>query len=324
MDPLTHATLGAATAAAFVPSHQRRLSAAVAGLAALLPDADTFIERADDPLLVLDYHRHFTHALAFAPLLALLAAGLLWLCWPRLKRELGFAATLRAASIGVLLAPLLDACTSYGTHLWLPFSDAKAAWNLIAVFDPLFTLLLLIPLALSLWRPQRQAVRLGLLLATGYLSLGLIQQQRALEAALAQAQAMGHTPQRLTAKPTLANLVLWRAIYEHQGRIHALAIHAGWHTKTYPGQSAHLLRDLTALPGARHADLERFRRFADDWLVLAEDGMVGDGRYAMLPTDIEPIWGLRWEADGRLRFIQRHRTDPATRTDWLRMLRGAD
>ena len=33
-----------------------------------------------DALLVLDYHRHFTHALAFVPFGALIAALLLWPC----------------------------------------------------------------------------------------------------------------------------------------------------------------------------------------------------------------------------------------------------
>ena len=62
---------------------------------------------------------------------------------------------------GYAVAGLLDACTSYGTHLWLPFSGRKEAWNLIAVFDPLFTLLLLVPLALALRRPQRHWTPVG-------------------------------------------------------------------------------------------------------------------------------------------------------------------
>jgi hypothetical protein len=65
---------------------------------------------------------------------------------------------------GYLPHPLLDACTSYGTHLWLPFSQHREAWNLIAVVDPLFTLLLAVPLFLYLRRPDSQALRWGLLL----------------------------------------------------------------------------------------------------------------------------------------------------------------
>jgi inner membrane protein len=324
MDPLTHATLGAAAAAAVAPSHQRRLVAVVAGLSALLPDADTLIDRADDPLLVLDFHRHFTHALAFTPVIALLAAGFLWLVWPRIKRELDFWVVFRAAFIGVLLAPLLDACTSYGTHLWLPFSEAKAAWNLIAVFDPAFTLLLLVPLAITLRRPQRNTVRVGLLLAACYLTLGYVQQQRVLDSARTLATRQGHAADRLSAKPTLANLLLWRAIYEHDGRIHAVAVHAGRSVRAYPGANAPLLRDTGDVPSERHGAVERFRRFADDWLVVMADGSVGDARYAMLPTDIAPIWFIAWDAAGSLRFQSRHDMTKAQRQNWLAMLRGGD
>ena len=58
----------------------------------------------------------------------------------------------RLGPLGYFAHPLLDACTSYGTHLWLPFSREPAAWNLVAVFDPAFTLLLAVPLWLFLRR----------------------------------------------------------------------------------------------------------------------------------------------------------------------------
>ena len=38
---------------------------------------------------------------------------------------------------------LLDACTTYGTLLLWPFSNARIAWNNVSVIDPLFTLPLL-------------------------------------------------------------------------------------------------------------------------------------------------------------------------------------
>ena len=40
----------------------------VGGLAAMAPDLDVLIRSTEYPLLNLKYHRHFTHALAFAPL----------------------------------------------------------------------------------------------------------------------------------------------------------------------------------------------------------------------------------------------------------------
>jgi len=318
MDIVTQATLGAALAAAVAPAHQRRLAAGIGLVAGILADFDTLIQSGSDPLLVLDFHRHFTHALAFVPFGALIAGLILW---PFLRRRLSFARLYGYSFAGYALSGLLDACTSYGTHLWWPFSQERVAWNLIAVVDPLFTLLLLLPLLLSLRHPNSPAVRIGLVLAIGYLGIGYAQQQRATTAVQAIAAARGHSPQRLIVKPTLANIVLWRAIYIHDGKIQADAVHAGWSLRHYPGDSAPL---FAKTPAQGAADIERFRHFADGWLVETRPGFIGDARYAMLPTRIEPIWGIRWQADGRLEFVTNRVMTKALRQRWMAMLLGRD
>jgi len=319
MDIITQAALGAALATAVAPTHQRRLAAGIGLVAGILADFDALIQSGSDPLLVLDFHRHFTHALAFVPFGALLASLILW---PFLRRRLGFAALYGYSFAGYALSGLLDACTSYGTHLWLPFSQERVAWNLIAVVDPLFTLLLLIPLLLTLRRPASLAVRIGLLLAAAYLGTGYLQQQRVSEQMQTIAMARGHIPERLTVKPTLANLLLWRSLYMHDGKVWADATHAGFVLRHYPGDSAALFTQ--AAPTERAADIERFRHFADNWLVETQPGFIGDARYAMLTTAIDPIWGIRWNAEGRLEFITRHTMSPAMRKQWLAMLMGRD
>ncbi len=317
MDLVTHAALGAALAAAVAPSRQRRLSAGIGAIAALLPDADALIQSGNDALLVLDFHRHFTHALAFVPFGALIAALLLW---PFLRRRISFGRLYVYSLAGYGLSGLLDACTSYGTHLWLPFSERKEAWSVIAVFDPLFTLLLAVPLFISLRKPDSAAVRAGLLLAACYLGLGYFQQHRAEGLLREVAATRGHHPERLTVKPTLGNLVLWRGLYVHEGRVQADAVHAGFSLRHYPGESAPLL--VAAKDPRRAADIERFRRFADGLLVETRPGFVGDARYAMLPTAIAPIWGIEWDASGRVDFISRHDMSPEMRSRWLAMLLG--
>jgi len=317
MDIVTQAALGAALATAAAPTQQRRIAAGIGLVAGILADFDALIQSGNDPLLVLDFHRHFTHALAFVPFGALLASVILW---PFLRRRLGFAALYGYSFAGYALSGLLDACTSYGTHLWLPFSQERVAWNLIAVVDPLFTLLLLIPLLLTLRRPASPAVRIGLLLAATYLGMGYLQQKRVSEQMQVIAMTRGHTPERLTVKPTLANLLLWRSLYVHDGKVWADATHAGFTLRHYPGESLQLFTQ-TAPPG-RAADIERFRRFADNWLVETQPGFIGDARYAMLPTAIEPIWGIRWNAEEKLEFITRHSMTPDMRQRWLTMLIG--
>jgi inner membrane protein len=77
MDIVTHALLGAASGIALTCDRAHTKSAALAGaLGAMLPDVDVFIDSAQDPLLVIEYHRQFTHSLLIAPLGAAIVAAL--------------------------------------------------------------------------------------------------------------------------------------------------------------------------------------------------------------------------------------------------------
>jgi inner membrane protein len=338
MDIVTHAVMGAALAAGVASFRadgeksalvRRRMGAAVGAAAGLLPDADALIQSGGDALLVLDYHRHFTHALAFVPFGALLAAALLW---PLLRRRMSFATLYLCSFAGYLPHPLLDACTSYGTHLWLPFSERREAWNLIAVVDPLFTLLLAVPLFFFLRRPDSKAIRWGLALGLAYFSLSFFQQQRVEAAAVALAQARGHQATQLSVKPSMANLVLWRVLYVHDGRVQVDAFHAGLKLRHYPGTSAALIdaaaaQKVAAGDAKRLRDIERFRLFSDGFIVQdrARPNFVGDARYAMQPTAIAPIWGIEWRGAGAAtEFVSRHDFSPAMREDFLVMLLGRD
>ncbi|MCF8178843.1 MAG: metal-dependent hydrolase [Sulfuritalea sp.] len=339
MDILTHAAMGAVVATAIASYRhgdgepvlpRRRLAAGIGAVAGLLPDLDALIQSGSDALLVLDYHRHFTHALAFVPFGALIAALLLW---PLLKRRLSGVTELYLYCLaGYLPHPLLDACTSYGTHLWWPFSERKEAWNLIAVVDPVFTLLLAVPLFLCLRRAQSKAVHWSLMLGLTYFSLGFVQQQRVEAAATALAQERGHQASQLSVKPSMANLVLWRSLYVHDGQVQVDAFHMGSDPRHYPGESATLLdiraaKQLAAGDALRLRDIERFRIFSDGFVVqdLRRPDFVGDARYAMLPTMVAPIWGIEWRAAGApTEFVSRHDFSPTMRRNFFAMLMGRD
>jgi inner membrane protein len=338
MDIVTHAVMGAALAAGVASLRNkgeesalelRRRAAAIGAAAGLLPDADALIQSGGDALLVLDYHRHFTHALAFVPIGALIAAVLLW---PLLRRRMSFATLYLCTFAGYLPHPLLDACTSYGTHLWLPFSERREAWNLIAVVDPVFTLLLAVPLFLFLRRPGSTAVRWSLLLGAAYFGFSFSQQQRVEAAAVALAKVRGHQATQLSVKPSMANLVLWRSLYVHDGRVQVDAFHAGFWMRHYPGTSAALVdaaaaQKIAAGDAKRLRDIERFRLFSDGFTVQdrARPNFIGDARYAMQPTAIAPIWGIEWRGAGAAtEFVSRHDFSPAMRHDFLVMLLGRD
>ena len=115
---------------------------------------------------------------------------------------------------------LLDACTSYGTLLFWPFSNERVTWNNISIVDPIFTIpvLILIGAAIKTKRKIYSFFSIGWIIF--YLSLGFIQYERALSTANDLAESRGHIPERLTLKPSFGNLILWKSIYEHEKTIY--------------------------------------------------------------------------------------------------------
>ena len=299
MDPLTHCALGAACAMAVARSGWRR-AAALAGVAAgLLPDADVFIRSQTDPLLGIEFHRHFTHAVVFQPVVAVLAATLAWaLCWKARPRW-------RDLWLPGLLAGLshifCDAWTSYGTRLWWPFSEARAAWDLVSIIDPLLTVPLVVLALLGLNRPSRKLPLAGLAWVAVYLGIGAMQHQRAASALRELAAGRGQAIERMTVKPSFGNTLVWRGLYESGGRYFSVALRPGLGSTTIlEGDSAPVFQTAqAALPaGSRMADdLRRFAHFSDQWLAVAAqpgDGtvVVGDARYSLLPQKMAPLWGV--------------------------------
>src|SRR5574340_1451650 len=185
MDILTHGLLGGTLAQSCSRKSEARAATTTGFLAALLADADALIRSSTDPLLVLEYHRQFTHSLVFIPFGALLVSLILWPAFKLSGRLLGFRRIYLYALLGCATSGLLDACTSYGTHLLWPFAGDRIAWSIVPIFDPLFSLLLGAALFAGWrWRGTLPA-RIGLLLAGFYLSFCCFQRQVADEAVLA-------------------------------------------------------------------------------------------------------------------------------------------
>jgi inner membrane protein len=328
MDLITHAAVSAAAAASISRAAGLRAAAVTGALAGLLPDADMLIASSADPLLNLEFHRHFTHAIAFVPLGAAVAAAIAWLL---MRPRSAFAPLYLYACVGYLAALLLDACTSYGTHLLWPFSARPVALSVISVVDPIFTLLVGAALVIALSRRRNTFAWLAVALALAMIALGALQHSRALEQAEQLAAARGHEPERLLVKPTLGNLVLWRSLYLVDGRLFADAVRVGFSVRVYPGENAPRfdLRSEPALPeGSRaRSDVERFIAFTDGLPVRhpRRADLIGDARYAMLPTSIEPLWGVVFDADApdaAVRFETLRDSRAQTRRQFVDMLLG--
>ena len=303
MDIITQGLIGATIAQASARPNEIRLASLVGFCAPLLADVDALIRSSEDPLLFLEYHRHFSHAILFIPLGALIASLLLW---PLLRNHLAFKRIYLYALLGYATAGFLDACTSYGTHLLWPFNDDRIAWSIISIFDPVFSLALIVALVTGIVKHQPLAARYALMFAAAYLSLGAIQHERAQSLAHLQAQQRGHITERLIVKPTMGNLLLWRSVYEADGMYYVDAVRVGLpgNSRFFKGNSVQVFdinRDLPQLTNQMmvYRDIKRFELFSDGFLAWHPDQpyVLGDLRYAMLPTSIRPLWGIELQLD---------------------------
>ncbi len=336
MDILTHGLLGGTLAQSCSRKSETRIATIVGFLAALLADADALIRSAADPLLTLEYHRQFTHSLVFIPAGALLASLILWPVFKAFGHPLGFRRIYLYALLGCATSGLLDACTSYGTHLLWPFTDARIAWSIVPIFDPLCSLILGAAMFVGLRWSKTLPARIGLLLAAAYLSVGWFQHQRAEDTMRAIIVLRGHEAEKLTVKPTMGNLLLWRSIYRDGGIYYVDAVRAGVGetTRVYPGNTVRafdLSRDLPALAptSVLHRDIRRFDFFSDGYLALhpEDPGLLGDVRYAMLPTIVRPLWGIRLDMqhpEAHVQFETSRRMSRQEIDRFIGMLRGMD
>ena len=323
MDPISQGAIGALVPQVVSRREKLRAFAVLGCLAGMAPDLDVFIDSSTDPLLFLEFHRQFTHALLFIPIGAALVALPLQ---PVVRRTLRPRETYLACLLGYATHGLLDACTSYGTQLLWPFSEHRVAWNNVSVVDPLFTLPLLGLVSLAAVRRRRAFAVAGLSWAVCYLALGAVQHQRAEAAGAQLAAERGHQPRRLLAKAGFANLLVWKVVYEHGGRFHVDAVRADMGVTVCPGVSIARLdvhSDFPWLdPGSRQArDVERFRRFSDGYVAVdpRRPNRIIDMRYSMVPNTIDPLWGIdldpRAPPDRHVRYVE----DRASRSDQRRM-----
>ena len=311
VDPLSQSVLGA-SAAQSAAARQHVLMAGICGLlAGLAPDLDSLIRSDTDPLLYLEYHRQFSHALIFIPFGGLACAALLHALF---ARRLRFRDTYLYCTTGYATHGLLDACTTYGTQLLWPFSNARIAWNTVSIIDPLFTGPILLLIVIAAFGKRRWLGRAALVWAIAYLSFGALQRERAESAGESLAASRGHAPLRLEAKPSFANIWLWKIVYETADRYYVDAVRVTTSAKIYPGDTVTKLdigRDLPWLdPDSQQArDIERFRWFSNGYLAPDPNrpNFLVDTRYSLVPNEVDAMWGIELDptasTDAHVRFL---------------------
>jgi len=225
MDNVTHSLVGLMMSR--VPVKRPERAALMMILAANLPDIDV-VSGLGGALSYLEWHRSYTHSLAFAPLMALIPLLIVW----RFS-FLGYVFSLA----GVLSHLVLDWTNVYGIRMLLPFSHRWLRLDQTDVVDPwILAILLLAVAAPALARmvsseigsrrtagPSRGWAWFALLAVLTYDGVRFAAHQRAL-GMMGAHLFNGSIPNRLTAVPARENPWRWRGIAEAEGFVDIVPI----------------------------------------------------------------------------------------------------
>ena len=304
MDPITHGLAGAAISYAFFGRRLGRHAAAIGALAGMAPDIDHFVSSESDPLLYVQVHRSLTHSFLFA-LIGSLISAIPWLMRRRFRHE--WKRIWACALPAYLSHCLIDASTTYGTQLLWPFTNHRFGWDLIAVIDPLFTLVLAAGLWIAVAKRNFNVVRVSLVICSAYLILGGIQNVRAHHIQAAIAHARGQQIERSEVMPTIGNLVVWRSLYLSNGRLYSDRVRGAWFVSptflegtSLPLVTAETLRPIEVEGDKQSHAFQRFAWFSDHGLARSpfDETVIGDMRYSISTKAFDPIWGIRFREHG--------------------------
>jgi inner membrane protein len=329
MDIVTQGFLGATVTQLVAKKEHVRKATFIGMFAGVVADADVFIRSTTDPLLSLEFHRHFTHSIFFIPIGAFIVFILLW---PFLRNQLSPRYLYLYCFSGYLLSGFIDACTSYGTHLLWPVIDSRISWHIISIIDPIFTTILIISVIVVYKTKKTIYSRYGLLLAASYLLVNVLQLNRAESLIFQLAEKRGHTIENMMVKPTIGNNVLWRSVYLYDDHFYIDAVRVGMNKQVYQGTSIKQFNLDESLPmldtnSILYKDIERFEYFSDGFVseFPGKPEILGDIRYSMDPLSDIPLWGIEMnvsDTNQHVMFDSYRITSKEARQKFVDMLLG--
>lgn len=173
MDPVTHIAAGVLLGQAareHLPTG--RALVPLAAFAAWMPDIDNIVTFFG-PEAYMRYHRGFTHSLLGGAAMAWLLAFIVSRYW----RGAGLGKLFTLFYLCVLSHLFLDCITTYGTGIFLPFSDIRVSFPSVFIIDPVYTVTLIVLAVLGFLRPKARkglaAAGLAVLLAWPALGYGV-------------------------------------------------------------------------------------------------------------------------------------------------------
>jgi inner membrane protein len=172
MDSITQATLGAAIGEVILGRKIGSKGAIIGAIIATIPDLDVVLLPLYSAVKRISVHRGFSHSILFsfigAFVIAFILSKIKWTKYIEYSKLWGFS------WLALITHMLLDAFTTYGTQLLLPFSNYRVSFDTINIVDPVYTIPLLMGLILSITTFKNKKTRIkptiiGLGISTLYL-----------------------------------------------------------------------------------------------------------------------------------------------------------
>lgn len=265
MDSLTQIVLGAAVGEVILGKKIGNKALLLGAIAGTIPDLDVvFTWINDDPIVQLRTHRAYSHSMFFHLLLALPFA---WLShrWSRVE-DITFKRWYIFWYLGFFTHALLDCCTTYGTRLFLPFTNYQVGFNNISVIDPIYTLPFLLLLIVAMFFRRNSVTRnkivfASIFISSAYMLLTFALKIKAHQLFREQLRADNISYTELNSTPTILNSILWSAIATNDNALYTAEY--SFLKPSLPIQWTKFERNLHLLNQFKSKEVETVKWFAD-------------------------------------------------------------
>ena len=224
MDSITQATLGAAIGEALLGKKIGNKGAIIGAIIATIPDLDVALKPFYSDLQNISIHRGYSHSILFS----IIGAFLLTYVLSRIKwsNQISKTRLWIFTWLALFTHMLLDTFTSYGTQLFLPFTDWRVSFDSINIVDPVYTLPLLIGVLGSICYFKKTDKKrglpntIGLIVSSLYLLFTLANKQHIEQVFNTQLEEQNISSFRLLTVPVKVGNIVWYGVAKDKTQLH--------------------------------------------------------------------------------------------------------
>lgn len=224
MDSLTQAALGAAVGEAILGKKIGRKAAILGAIGGTIPDLDVLLLPFFNDFQKIAIHRGYSHSILFCLLGAFLFAYVL----RRLKwtKGVSFIRLWGFSFFALFTHVLLDSFTTYGTQLFLPFTNWRVSFDSVNIIDPIYTVPLLMGLLISLLYYKKTDKKralpnmIGLIVSSLYLLFTLVNKQHIEQVIRTQLEEQNIPSYQLLTVPVKVGNMVWYGVAKDKTQLH--------------------------------------------------------------------------------------------------------